>query len=115
MAQYVKEDYVHAAVNVGLITTLIVPALSLKGYDSAVIFLTNSGTNSLNADIEVSADGLNDWKVLPDDAFNPLAANAVNYAFVDGRFQFFRVRGAMSTTPATIYRSVFRHRTMSHR
>lgn len=110
MAQYVKDDYVRNAVTVGVITTLIVPATSLKGHDSAVIFLANPSADDLNADIEVSADGVNDWKVLPDDAFRPLLAGTTSYAFVDARFQFFRVRGSMGLGSASIYRSVFRHR-----
>lgn len=110
MAQYVKADYVRNAVSVGVITTLIVPATSLKGYESAVVFLANPSTDDLNADIEVSADGINDWKVIPDDAFRPLLAGTTNYAFIDGRFQFFRVRGSMGVGAQDIYRSVFRHR-----
>lgn len=110
MAQYVLPDYVRDTVSVGLVTTLIVPATSLKGYESAAIYLTNPSSDVLQADIEVSPDGVNDWKVVPDDAFNPLAAGASSYAFVDGRFQYFRVRGVMATSPQSIYRSVFRHR-----
>jgi hypothetical protein len=34
VAQYVKGTFVRDAVNVGVITTLIVPATSLKGYES---------------------------------------------------------------------------------
>jgi hypothetical protein len=115
VAQYVKDIFVRDAVNVGVITTLIVPATSLKGYESAMVFLANPSTDELNADVEVSPDGLNDWKVLPDDAFRPLAAGASGYTFVDGRFQYFRVRGLMSTVPGSIWRSVFLHRTATHK
>lgn len=110
MAQYVKDDYVRDPVTVNVLTTLIVPATSLKGYESAVIFLANPSADVLNADIEVSPDGLNDWRVVPDDAFRPLSGVSSNYAFVDGRYQFFRVRGSMGVGSQSVYRSVFRHR-----
>lgn len=115
MAQYIQDDYVRNAVSVGLLTTLIVPATSLKGYDSAVVFLANPSADTLSANIEVSADGVNDWKVLPDDAFNPLNTGTSNVAFIDSRFQFFRVRGTMGVGPEDIYRSVFRHRGVAMR
>lgn len=110
MAQFVKPEFVRDAVTVGLLTTTIVPATSLKGHDSAAVIITNPSGDSLSADIEFSADGTNDWKVLPDDAFQPVSAGDTRWAFIDARYQFFRVRGTMAVGAQSIYRSVFLHR-----
>jgi len=93
---------VRKPVPVTALTTVILPPTSIRGYDSAVVFVDNNGTDILNAVMEFSPDGTFPGAEDPNDAFAGIAAGKSRYAVVPTSAQFFRVVGAFDSVAGDV-------------
>lgn len=106
MAQYVDPDVERESVTVGILTTVIVPVTSLRGAEAHVVELINDHSEDLTATIEASFDGTLPFATVPDDTFAPLAAGTSRFAFIDAKWQYYRIVGTYPATPGTTRKSV---------
>lgn len=90
---------------VAVTTTVIVPPTLMRGYDEAIIFLDNDGVDTLNAQVEVSPDGVFPGYVVPDDAFAAMAPGSTRWTRVSASGQWFRVIGSFSVSPGSVRRT----------
>lgn len=115
MAQYVTPDTEREAVAVGIATTVLVPVTSLRGSEAHVVELVNDHTEDLTATIEASFDGTAPFTTIPDDSFAPVPAGMPRIAFIDAKWQNYRVVGTYPATPGTTRVSVAHQTRMAHR
>lgn len=94
-----------APIPVAITTTVIISPTLMRGYDEAIIFLDNDGSDTLSAQVEVSPDGVFPGYVIPDDAFAAMAPNASRWTRVSASGQWFRVTGQFSVTPGSVRRT----------
>jgi hypothetical protein len=90
---------------VAVTTTVIVPPTLMRGYDEAIIFLDNDGADTLNAQVEVSPNGVFPGYVIPDDAFASMAPGSSRWTRVSASGQWFRVTGLFSVSPGSVRRT----------
>lgn len=89
-------------VPVGTLTTVVLPSTTIRGYDSAVVFLDNLGTDTLNATMEFSPDGTFPGATDPNDAFAGMAPGTSRYAIIPTSAQFFRIVGAFDSVAGDV-------------
>jgi hypothetical protein len=106
---YVKMSRV--VVPVTALSTTIIPSTSLRTFDSAIIYLTNDGTDVLNATIEYSPDGVFPGVPAADDAFTAMAPGGpMRQGKVWYDAQFFRVVGKFAVLSGNVGVSLFMNR-----
>jgi hypothetical protein len=98
-------------VAVGTVTTTVIDSQSLRGYDSAVVFLENKGTDVLNGQIQTSPDGVFPGAVLSDGAFTAMSPGEVRGPLrIDGDAQFFKLLAAFDSAAGDVEVSVILQR-----
>jgi hypothetical protein len=105
---FVKIDRV--SVPVGTLTTVLFAPINLRGYENAVVFLDNDGTDTFDGLVEFSPDGVYPGVVEADSAFEAVAPGTGRWTKVPGDAQFFRVTGQFQTLAGSVRVSVILQR-----
>lgn len=99
---YVQVVQSRVTVAVGVISSVVIAAQNLRGFDQAVVFIDNDGSDVFTGRLEISPDGTFPGVTLPDDSFADMAAGASYWSRVPGAAQYLRVTGSFATTPGNI-------------
>lgn len=111
MAQNVNPVSSREPVTVGVLTTTVVDAVSMRGNERCVLWLYNpSLVDTFVGSVEVSPDGEDPFYTYPDDGFASLGPGEAGYVIVPADFQFVRVRGVFGLGAGPLYKSVFMQR-----
>lgn len=99
---YVQVVHSRVTRSVGVVSSVIIATQALRGFDQAVVFVDNDGTDTFTGRLEISPDGVFPGYTMPDDSLAEIAAGGSGWARVPGAAQFLRVTGLFATTPGDV-------------